>query len=63
MTEAEKEEERLANKMADHIDNGTVPVLQNGTHTTAKLNGFSQSEMPYNLRNRSQKVVRNGHVH
>lgn len=63
MTEAEKEEERLANKMADHIDNGTVPVLLNGTHTTAKLNGFSQSEMPYNLRNRNQKVVRNGHVH
>lgn len=63
MTEAEKEEERLADKFADHTDNGTVPVLQNGTHSTAQLNGFSQSEMPYNLRHRDHKVVRNGHVH
>lgn len=63
MTEAEKEEERLANNMADHTDNGTVPVSQNGIHPTAQLNGFSRSEMPYNLRHRHHKVVRNGHVH
>ena len=64
MTDAEKEEERLANKMADHRENGAMhAVSQNGHHHSPKQNGSSPSVSPYNLRHRDNRLLRNGHTH